>query len=199
MSAFQPINYAEALERAKSRPKKSRAVLKKRSDKAISRDVAAGDVFPQKTGKALSRSRIPSRTAGRKGKKTKRVKLMSRKRAITVLDSLTSQIVRLRDGACVLCSTVERLQCGHIFGRRSHAARWDIQPDGNCHTQCAGCNQRHNYDPNRYFSWYQRRFSVDQFNAIYTRWAKGHKFSTPELRAMVTEYQEKLAELQNKL
>lgn len=147
--------------------------------------------------KPLKRGRLrpsPPRKTARK-KKSGRAKLPSRKKLVDTLDSLTSQIVRLRDGQCVLCHATERLQCGHMFGRRSHGARWDLERDGNTHTQCAGCNQRHNYDPNRYFSWFRDWHGEKAFNELYKRWSAGRKYSRLELIQLVKEYEIKLEEM----
>lgn len=132
-------------------------------------------------------------------KKVKRARLPTRKKLVQTLDILTSQIVRLRDGQCVLCHTTERLQCGHLFGRRSHGARWDLERDGNCHCQCSGCNQRHNVDPWRYFQWYLDWHGREAFDALYRRWAAGHKYSRLELIALVAEYKVKLEEMKEKV
>jgi hypothetical protein len=135
----------------------------------------------------LKRSEFVRKPA--KKKKPKRDKLPSRAKLVKELDRLTSLIVRARDnGKCVLCGSAERLQCGHIFGRRSHGARFDIAPNGNCHAQCSGCNQRHNYEPWRYYRWFIGRFGQEVFDAMYTRWTKGHKYSRRELIEMVAEY-----------
>lgn len=145
--------------------------------------------------KPLKRGRLrPSRKTARK-KKSGRAKLPSRKKLVNTLDSLTSQIVRLRDGQCVLCGSTERLQCGHMFGRRSHGARWDLERDGNTHTQCAGCNRRHNYDPNRYYTWFRDWHGEKAFNELYKRWSAGRKYSRLELIALVKEYEIKLEEM----
>ena len=141
---------------------------------------------------------LGSAKSGGKRKKSGRTTLPPRKKLVARLDSLTSQIVRLRDGQCVLCQSTDRLQCGHLFGRRSHGARWDLERDGNCHTQCAGCNQRHNYDPWRYFNWYLDWHGREAFDALYRRWEAGHKYSRLELIALVGEYEAKLEEMKAK-
>lgn len=122
-----------------------------------------------------------------------RAKLMTRKRAIKVLDELTSKIVRLIGGACVQCDSTEKLTCGHVLSRRSHATRWSFD---NCFVQCWPCNFAHgSRSPVPYFRWYVRTFGQETFDALYTKWSKGQKFSTPDLRTMVQEYTVKLKEL----
>jgi Bacteriophage Lambda NinG protein. len=189
MNSLSPKTYESALEKAQNRPVRPRKPLARKSS-------LKGNGLPG-SGNVSERTLHANKGISAKGRASKkRTKLPSRKKLIQTLDSLTSQIVRLRDRCCVLCSTTERLQCGHIFGRRSHGARFDITDNGNCHVQCAGCNQRHNYDPNRYFRWYINRFGQESFDELYTRWAKGRKYSQPELREMITRYQTKLESLQ---
>lgn len=177
MSSFAPADFAEAkarykpLKRGRLSDSPSRG-LKTRPSVSAKRKIAAK-------------------------KKLGRVKLPSRGKLVKALDSLTSQIVRLRDGQCVLCGATERLQCGHLFGRRSHGARWDLERDGNCHTQCAGCNQRHINDPWRYFNWYLDWHGRQAFDELYKRWSAGRKYSRLELIALVKEYEAKLAEMQD--
>lgn len=43
------------------------------------------------------------------------------------------------------------------------------------------------------------RYGQTAFDEMYTRWAKGRKYTRLELIALVTEYQEKLAELQKQI
>lgn len=126
----------------------------------------------------------------------------SRRSLVKKLDTLTSLIVRLRDGGrCVLfginqnCLGTERLQCGHIFGRRSHGARFDIEAGGNTAAQCANCNIKHNAHQWVFYRYYIDKYGQESFDALYRRWAKGRKYSTPELRDLVGEYQKTYAKM----
>jgi hypothetical protein len=58
-------------------------------------------------------------------------------------DARFSQFIRNRDGRCVRCGKVERLQCSHFWNRRKWATRYD--PD-NCDTLCWGCHRLWEYD-----------------------------------------------------
>lgn len=127
-----------------------------------------------------------------KPKKKRRARLPSRKALVASLDRLTSLIVRSRDGRCVLCHSTERLQCGHILGRRSHGARWDIHPGGNTAAQCSNCNIKHNSHQWIFYSWYIDNYGRAAFDSLYRRWSAGHKYSRMELIALVTEYKVKL-------
>lgn len=179
---FKPATFEEAKSRQEATDARRRERAQNRSVSSLRRRTPIGSNGSRKkptAAKARKRARLPSRA-----------KLIKR------LDSLTSQIVRLRDGRCVLCGTTERLQCGHIFGRRSHGARFDIDFGGNTAAQCAPCNQRHNYDQWRFYRWFINEYGQPAFEDLYRRWAKGRKYSNPELRKMIEAYEKKLAEMQ---
>lgn len=71
----------------------------------------------------------------------------SRRWLVAELDRYTSLIVRRRDRRCVTCGESRGLQCSHFHSRRYLAIRFDLR---NCHAMCAGCNRRHNTDPEPY-------------------------------------------------
>lgn len=168
--------YSEALARRLERPQKARKPLKRTTS---------------------LKARPPRHKAVSGSKKPKRAKLPTRKALIKRLDTLTSQIVRLRDGCCVQCGSVENLTAGHVLSRRSHSVRWDVSENGgNVWCQCWPCNFRHGSNsPIPYFQWYVRRFGQARLDILYLVWAKGRKFSNPELRAMIDHYTVKLSEL----
>jgi hypothetical protein len=62
------------------------------------------------------------------------------------LESLISQIVRLRTPFCVLCAenNWRLLECGHFWHRAMPPTEFDLQ---NLATLCHSCNQRHESDP----------------------------------------------------
>lgn len=93
----------------------------------------------------------------------------ARKAIIKKLDSLVSKIVRSQETACIICGGTEYLQCGHLFSRRHHSTRWDIEPEGNCHTQCGRCNIRHNKDQSPYIFWYVEKFGKEKFEELRAR------------------------------
>ena len=192
MNSLSPKSYEEALSRAESRPQKPRKPLARKSS-LRSRVPVGSKSVPECTLRANKGISAKGR-AGKK--KSKKPKLMSRKRAIKVLDDLTSRIVRARDGCCVVTGSTDQLTCGHIFSRRSMATRFDISEDGNCHAQSWASNFRHTFDTHPYYRWYIQKFGLDAFDALHARWAKGKKISTPELREMIVEYQAKLESLQ---
>ena len=67
--------------------------------------------------------------------------------------------------------------------------------DGNCHTQCWGCNYKHSYDNYTYYKWYQERFGTQAFETLRERYMQTCKLSTPELEELYDKYKIKLKEL----
>ncbi len=51
----------------------------------------------------------------------------NRRSQIIECDMLASQVVRLRDGACVVCGRREPLFCHHIYSRGCHSIRHDLR------------------------------------------------------------------------
>lgn len=72
------------------------------------------------------------------------MKKPSRKTIVRNLDKIVSQIVKARDGKCIVCGTTQNLTCGHLFSRVAYSTRWDLT---NCYAQCLSCNFRHESDP----------------------------------------------------
>lgn len=112
------------------------------------------------------------------------MKKLSRKSLITKLDGLVSKIVRERDGACVVCGQVTNLQAGHVFSRRHYATRWDLL---NVHTQCSGCNFRHNGDAVPYYSWFVRKFGQEEFDRLHDKHIQIKQFKDFQLQELLEE------------
>ena len=127
-------------------------------------------------------------------------KKTARQRVVKRLDDVTSKYIRERDAKCVQCQTTENLTNGHVFSRRSYSTRWDISKDGNCHTQCWGCNFKHSKDNYDYFKWYVDIFSKDAFENLRFRYKQTKKYTTIELEELYEEltlaYKELLSENQ---
>ena len=111
-------------------------------------------------------------------------KKTARQRVVKRLDDIVSKYIRERDKACVQCRSQENLTNGHVFSRRAYNTRWDISKNGNCHTQCWGCNFRHSKDNYEYFHWYIKKFSQEQFEALRFRYKEIKKYKTPELEEL---------------
>ena len=114
-------------------------------------------------------------------------KKTARQRVVKRLDDVTSKYIRERDAKCVQCQTTENLTNGHVFSRRSYSTRWDISKDGNCHTQCWGCNFRHSKDNYEYFHWYVKKFGQDKFESLRFQYRAIKKYKTPELEELYEE------------
>jgi hypothetical protein len=113
------------------------------------------------------------------------------------LDSLTAQIVKMRDRhRCVQCGGTWMIDCGHVYSRRYEATRWDL---ANCHAQCRSHNTIHISRPELYLTWYQERFGEDALIEMHERAVSGRTFTDDELRTMVAEYEAKLEQLRSDL
>ncbi len=122
-------------------------------------------------------------------------KKASRKTLVKKLDTLTSQIVRARTPWCVQCGSPNNLTNGHVFSRRHHSTRFDIREDGNCQTQCWGCNYKHSFDNYEYYEWYKQEFGENKFKKLREEYTTTKKYSNVELEEMIIEYKEILNEL----
>ena len=98
-----------------------------------------------------------------------------------------SLIIRKRGPNCVVCGSPNYLQNGHLFSRVSYSTRWDISEDGNCHTQCRGCNLRHEIDFYPYSNWYVEKFGQEKMEKLHFKYREVIKFSTPDLEDLYEE------------
>ena len=89
----------------------------------------------------------------------------------------------------MVCGSPNHLQNGHLFSRVSYSTRWDISEDGNCHTQCRGCNLRHEIDFYPYSNWYVEKFGQEKMDKLHFKYREVIKFSTPHLEDLYGELQ----------
>jgi len=124
-----------------------------------------------------------------------------RKRIVKKLDAVVSKYIRLRDKKCVQCGKQENLSNGHVFSRRAYNTRWDVSEDGNCHTQCWGCNFSHGKDNYDYYKWYVDKFGQERFDKLRLEYRESVKFTTVELEELYEELTKTYKELdeQNKV
>ena len=124
-----------------------------------------------------------------------------RKRVVRRLDEVVSKYIRLRDKKCVQCGKQEKLTNGHVFSRRAYNTRWDVSENGNCHTQCWGCNFSHGNDNYDYYKWYIDKFGAERFDELRFEFKKSVKFTTAELEELYKEISTTYKELdeQNKV
>lgn len=129
----------------------------------------------------MSQRRKMKKLGRQKPKKSNRAKLVDK------LDDLVSIIIRGRDQKCVVCGSTDKLTNGHIFSRGSYSTRWDITEDGNCHTQCWGCNYKHVRDQYPYFNWYIKKFGQVKFDALRRRFKETRPYKDYELEEIYEE------------
>lgn len=124
--------------------------------------------------------------------KKKRKPKSERKKLVIALDSIVSLIVRARDKRCVLCGTRQNLTNGHLFSRALYPIRWSLV---NCHTQCSGCNFKHEFDPYPYQEWFKGRFGEAAYHTLYREGHNGHKYSNIELREILAQFKQMYEQL----
>ena len=124
-----------------------------------------------------------------------------RKRVVRRLDEVVSKYIRLRDKKCVQWGKQEKLTNGHVFSRRAYNTRWDVSENGNCHTQCWGCNFSHVNDNYDYYKWYIDKFGAERVDELRFEFKKSVKFTTAELEELYEEISTTYKELdeQNKV
>jgi len=120
--------------------------------------------------------------------------LTDRARLKKKLDTIHSKLIRSIEKSCVVCGSQEMLQCGHLFTRAALSTRWDIEPDGNCHSQCASCNYRHEHDSYPYNNWYIEEFSKDKWDELHRRHKACRKFTLLEMEEMCQEFKNLLTQ-----
>jgi hypothetical protein len=111
---------------------------------------------------------------------------LSRKGLVAALDKIVSLIVRLRDKQCVLCGKRQNLQCGHLFSRVWYQIRWNLL---NCHTQCSGCNFKHEHDSYPFQEWFKKKFGELQYHSLYQQAHNGQKYSDQDLVRLLFSFQ----------
>jgi len=94
-----------------------------------------------------------------------------------------------------VCGSQEKLTNGHLFSRYSYSTRWDIQQDGNCHTQCWGCNFYHERDAYPYNNWFITKFGKERWDDLHAEYKAAKKFKTFELEEMYNDVKSKLEDL----
>ena len=119
--------------------------------------------------------------------KPKRRKMTERKKLVKRLDEVTREIVLKRDFACVTCGKTTNLQCGHLITRSRYGVRWDLQ---NCNAQCAGCNLRHEYQPEIYTRWFLKVFGEVAYQDLCNRAETQGKFTIDELESILMKLED---------
>lgn len=108
----------------------------------------------------------------------------TRKGWVRKLDKLVGDIVKLRDGQCVVCGSKDNLTPGHIFSRVAYSTRWDLQ---NVACQCVSCNFKHEFDPYPLLNWYTEKYGVGALDDLHFRYVHPVKFKDFQLEEIYDE------------
>lgn len=117
-----------------------------------------------------------------KTKKLPKPKLMTVKQAVKALDKVVWEILKETEKSCVVCGSTEKLTPGHYVTRSVYALRWDLR---NVHTQCWGCNVRHEHDPLPYTRAMIRIHGPEIFDKFDELRSTHTRFGAPALRALL--------------
>ena len=124
----------------------------------------------------------------KQAKRAKPRKTSERKKLIKQLDQAIREIVFKDDPHyCVTCGKTERLQLGHLITRARYGVRWDLM---NCHIQCAGCNFRHEFQPEIYTQWFICEYGAEKYIELCKRAETQGKYTIDELETMLMELTE---------
>jgi hypothetical protein len=124
-----------------------------------------------------------------KQKKTHKRRPKSERRLLEAeLWKLTADYVKTRDTHCVTCGATERLTISHWIKAGKQIVRYDLR---NCNTQCAPCNNAHNYNPYFYdhymLTHYGQKIMTELTELAITHDSKNFRWSVVQLRDMVAQ------------
>lgn len=109
-------------------------------------------------------------------------KLPTRKSLVKKLDKALWDLLKEAEPFCVTCNkTIDsgaKFAPGHYITRGVYALRWDLN---NVHTQCWGCNFKHEYDPLPYTLYLQKRYGPEIFDYFNDKRRVHTKFSNSDL------------------
>jgi len=108
----------------------------------------------------------------------------TRKGWVRKLDKLVGDIVKARDGRCIVCGTTENLTSGHLFSRVAYSTRWDLD---NVYAQCRNCNFRHESDPYPMMEAVKKIHSPKLIEHLHRKYVTPHKYKTFELEELYNE------------
>jgi hypothetical protein len=131
-------------------------------------------------------------SAPKPGKRKSRKRKDGRAKYSTLVksaDKWFSLYIRGRDKRCVQCGKTDRLTCGHLFSRVSHALRWDTM---NAFGQCQGHNMLHEMDARPFTRWFIETNGQETYDAL-------HKVFLSKVRRYTREELIEIAETYKKL
>jgi hypothetical protein len=105
-------------------------------------------------------------------------------------DSLWSQIIRARDGACVRCGKTEILEAAHVWGRRYMGTRFD---ELNGVALDKGCHVYFTHNPFEWYEFMEQRLGKREWVLLRERALFGAK---PQYDEIIPRLQARLEELE---
>lgn len=172
MSAFQPANYEEALQRVKDRQQKPRTPLRPRSGIKASH-------------RATLRKRAPVK------KRVKRLSVGKLKKRAWIEFSV---YIRTRDAdeegmvQCCTCDSVKhwkQMQAGHFISGRLNSNLFD---ERGCHAQCSKCNVIRGGNGPKYYQFMRDAYGEDVINELLRQNDQTHKWIPGELESIWQKY-----------
>ena len=103
------------------------------------------------------------------------------------LDHVIREIILDRDLRCVCVATNGHKgtrTSGHLISRTRESVRWDLY---NVHEQCGGHNMLHEYQPERFTSWFLEKFGVEQYSRLVQDAEEVKKLQLYELQEMLDQ------------
>lgn len=101
------------------------------------------------------------------------------------LHRVTSLIVRLRDGCCVICGSTSDLQAGHFYKRGYLEIAFDLR---NVNGQCGFHNKLHNTNPMPYMAYMQKTYGPDVVLELHELRMKKRHIPDSELRDLLESH-----------
>ena len=119
---------------------------------------------------------------------------------ITILDTVFSQYIRLRDSnngiiKCCSCGkfvSIKQSDAGHFINRQHMNTRFD---ETNVHAQCRKCNRFDEGNLPAYALFIQKKYGEDYIEKLLIKKRIVRKFTDFEIKALVKHYRNKIKEL----
>lgn len=122
------------------------------------------------------------------------VKVKKRTNLVAKLDRIFSLYIRLRDTMpsgyfkCISCGQIKRFEqadCGHFYGRKHMATRYD---EDNCSAECAACNRFVSDHLIGYQTNLIKKIGLGRFELLGVKAHSAKKWCDFELEAMIKHY-----------
>lgn len=122
------------------------------------------------------------------------VKVKRKPNLVSKLDKVFSLYIRLRDSMpsgyfkCISCNQIKRFDqadCGHFFGRKHMATRFD---EDNCSAECSACNRFVSDHLIGYQTNLIKKIGMSRFELLLLKANSTKKWCDFELEAMIKHY-----------